>query len=89
MENKEVKIKLKPKQLASITAIQQKKAQLKTMFEDLNQQEGVILELVLEDVKVDGQISGAKLEEDSLILTVSEAKVAKKKAAKKKDESIA
>ena len=83
---KEVRVKLKPKQLASISQIQQKKNNLKSLFEDLNQQEAVILDLILEDVKVDGVIASAKLEESELILTV-QSKAPAGKGKSKKEES--
>ncbi len=87
MENKEVKVKLKPKQLASIQQIQAKKANLQSLFQDLNQQENVILELILEDTTIDGVVSGAKLEEDTLIVTVSPKKPAGKVKRLKAEEA--
>lgn len=80
----EQKIKLKPKQLASLTQIQQKKAQLQSMFQDLNTQETVILELVLEGAGVDGDISDVKLEQDSLVFQVKNQAGTQMEAVSKK-----
>lgn len=71
----EQKIKLKTKQLEVLTQIQTKKTQLNSMFQDLNTQEGVILELIIEDAGITKKVTSAKLEEGGVLVLALESNV--------------
>lgn len=79
------KIKLSEKQLAAVIAVQQQRAQLNNMLQDVNQKEALILELIFEMKEVKGEVSALKLEEDHLVFDLTEKteKVKPKKQADK------
>lgn len=79
-----MEIKLKPKQLSTIQEIQQRKAQLNKAFQDLNDQESLLLELIFEASEISGKVSNVKLEKDSIIFDLEEAKKPVKKVSKPK-----
>lgn len=90
----EKKLKLSPKQLLSLQQVQTQKQQLNTLFQDLNQKEGLIVELVLEMNSIDStKVDNIKL--DGEYLTYQDRtenvkpKEEKKKKVVKSNENIA
>lgn len=75
----EKRVKLKPKQLNQLNQIQQQKQQLNQMFQDLNQREASLLEIILEGNEVTEPIKSVKLEVDELVLELQEEPKPKKK----------
>lgn len=77
------KIKLKPKQLAALTQLQSEKAQLSKIYQELNQKESLIVELIFEENGIDSVdlISSLKLDAGCLEY---ELKVEPDKSKKKK-----
>lgn len=59
-------IKLKPKQLAALRNIQSQKAQLQKLFQEFNEKESLVLELIFEENGVIGTPTDVKLLEDSI-----------------------
>lgn len=80
------KIKLSEKQLGAIVDVQQKKAQINNMLQELNQKEALILELIFEMKEVKGEVSALKLEEDTLVFDLAE-KAEKVKPKKQVDKT--
>lgn len=78
------KLKLKPKQLAVLQDVTQQKAQLSKAFQELNQKETLILELIFEENGVQGTITSVKLEQDNLLYELAPAKELKEKKQKAK-----
>ncbi len=74
----EKSIKLRPKQKERIEKIQAQKQQLQKVFQDLNDQETTILELILEENSIIPPVANVKLEGENLIITLQEEKPAKK-----------
>jgi len=78
------KLKLQPKQAAALAQFQAQKQQLATALQEVNQKESLVAELIFEAAGVDiTTIENLKLEEDSLVYDVKEAKEAKPKGKKK------
>lgn len=65
-------VSLSEKQIATITQIQQAKAQLKAKFDDLNQQESMVIELVLEFAGIPVPVESIDLKEGKLIVKLKE-----------------
>lgn len=92
----EKKLKLSPKQLLSLQQVQTQKQQLNTLFQDLNQKEGLIVELVLEmssidsakvdNIKLDGEYLTYQDKDENINVKPKEEK---KKKAVKPNENIA
>ncbi len=88
----EKKIKLRPKQLNAITEIQAKKQQITNLFQELNEKEGLLLNLIFEASDIDvAVVTNIKLDGEFISYEekiVSNETQLKKKKVKSKDENI-
>lgn len=71
-------IKLRPKQLTALANLQASRQQINAALQKLNQEEATLLELILEEKGIEGEISNLKLEEGTLTFDVKEVKKGKK-----------
>jgi len=71
-------IKLRPKQIAALSVLQQQRQQINVALQKLNQEEATVIELILEEKGIEGEVSNLKLEEGVLSFDVKEPKKNKK-----------
>jgi len=83
----EQKVKLSPKKLEAITAIQNQKAQLNQAMQQLNEKEGLIVSMVIEDSNIQNAKS-VKIEGDTLVFEIAEKKGKAVRAKKKIEEPV-
>lgn len=80
----EHKIKLRAKQLTALNNLQSQKKQLSDTFQDLNQKESLIIELLLEENNITNPIASVKLEGEFILIEESETEKSKTRAKVKK-----
>ena len=81
MENK---IKLRPKQLATLSEIATKRQQLNGMLQELSKQELLIVELIFEEAGVDKPVKNININNEDLTYEFVEEKKATPKGKVKK-----
>ena len=74
-------VKLSAKRLEVMKQLLAQKAQLNQAFQQLNEKEGIIVSLVMEDNDITN-VKSVKLENDALVFELAEPKAKKVKAAK-------
>lgn len=79
----EQRIKLRPKQLEQITQIQLQKQKINTLLRDLNEREGLLVDLIIEESGNTTKVTNVRLEKDELVLTFAPGNLGKKKKERK------
>ena len=77
----EQRVKLSPKKLEAVTVIQNQKAQLNQAMQQLNDKEGLIIAMVMEDNNIEN-VKSVKIDENFLVFEIAEPKAKKEKVKK-------
>jgi uncharacterized protein YlxW (UPF0749 family) len=80
-------IKLRPKQKEILERIQAKKQEFNKLFQDLNDKESAIIELMLEEAEIVPPVGAVELKGDTLVVTLADPQI--KKSKQKKQAEIA
>lgn len=85
-----LQIKLRPKQLTVLSQIQEQKKQLNGLFQELNNKEVMLLELVFEENNINTPVASVKLNGDNLEYELQDEKkeVVEEKKVKKLKYSV-
>lgn len=85
----EQRIKLRPKQLDQLVQIQTQKQNINKLFQDLNQREGLLVDLIIEEANVVSKVINIKLDKEELVLTLAPQNPGKQKKKKIEKQPLA